>query len=170
MDYAKAKIYKIWSPIGDKIYIGSTTKEYLSQRMTTHRGNYNHWKKGKGHMITAFNLFEEYGIENCFIELLEAKPCKSKDELKQFEGSFIRTLKCVNKYIPDRTQKEYQQDNKEKKLEYDKNYYEQNKDKILEKKLEKITCQCGCFITKQGSKSSKHIQTKKHINGVNKNL
>lgn len=32
VNYGKTKIYKIWSPKGDNIYIGSTTKEYLSQR------------------------------------------------------------------------------------------------------------------------------------------
>ena len=70
MDYAKSKVYKIWSPLGDKIYVGCTTKEYLSQRMTTHRSTYTQWKKGKRSIVTSFNLFEEYGIENCFIELL----------------------------------------------------------------------------------------------------
>jgi len=30
-DYNNAKIYKLWSPEGDDIYIGSTTK-YLSTR------------------------------------------------------------------------------------------------------------------------------------------
>ena len=42
-DYSKGKIYKI-EPICDHdegdIYIGSTTKEYLSQRMTLHRNDY----------------------------------------------------------------------------------------------------------------------------------
>ena len=40
-DYSKGKIYKI-EPIVEheptEIYIGSTTKEYLSQRMVTHKG------------------------------------------------------------------------------------------------------------------------------------
>ena len=29
-DYQKTKIYKIESHLGDKIYVGSTAKEYLS--------------------------------------------------------------------------------------------------------------------------------------------
>ena len=31
--YNNGKIYKIESNLGNKIYIGSTTKDYLSQRM-----------------------------------------------------------------------------------------------------------------------------------------
>ena len=86
INYENSKVYKIWSPSGDKIYVGSTTKEYLSQRMTAHRTNYNRWKLGVYGYITAFLIFDEYGLDNCFIELLEAKSCKSKDELNQLEG------------------------------------------------------------------------------------
>ena len=95
--YERAKIYKIWSTQGDKIYVGATCKEYLSQRMVAHRGDYNKWKSGKHGKISSFILFEEYGLENCFIELLEAKECNSKDELLQLEGKYIRELECVNK-------------------------------------------------------------------------
>ena len=47
-NYNKGKIYKI-EPICDHdegdIYIGSTTKDYLSQRMVFHKGDYIKWKK-----------------------------------------------------------------------------------------------------------------------------
>jgi hypothetical protein len=45
IDYTKTKIYKIWSHLGDKLYIGSTTKKYLSERMAYHRTDYKSWKK-----------------------------------------------------------------------------------------------------------------------------
>ena len=110
VNYSNTKIYKIWSTQGPHIYIGSTTKEYLSQRMDKHRSNY----KSKTALKTTSKLiFEEYGIENCFIELLEAKDCKDKHELSQLEGHYIRTLDCVNKNIAGRTCKEWYQDNKE---------------------------------------------------------
>ncbi|AIW01906.1 MAG: hypothetical protein ASQ68_gp16 [Yellowstone Lake virophage 6] len=105
-DYSKTKIYKIWSLLGDKIYIGSTTKEYLSQRMTRHRSAYTFYKKLNKGYLTSFILFDEYGIENCFIELLEAKQCNNIDELKQLEGSYIRSLECVNKRIENRNKEE----------------------------------------------------------------
>ena len=49
--------------------------------------------------MRSFVLFEEYGIENCFIELIEAKSCIDKNEKARLEGSYIRTLECVNKNI-----------------------------------------------------------------------
>ena len=81
--YEKAKVYKIWSTRGDKIYVGSTCKDYLSQRMTAHRCSYRQWKSKSIKYTSSFLLFDEYGLENCFIELLEAKECNSKDELSQ---------------------------------------------------------------------------------------
>ena len=49
VNYNNGKIYLI-EPIdgedGD-VYVGSTTKIYLSQRMSEHRNSYNLWKQGK---------------------------------------------------------------------------------------------------------------------------
>ena len=138
--YENGKIYKIWSPLGDKIYVGSTTKERLCQRMEAHRGDYNKWKnnKEKYKKITSFILFDEYGIVNCFIELLEAKNCQCKDELTQLEGKYIRELECVNRIIPGRTREEYgklyRDTNKVVIFEKKKKYRLENKETIQEKK------------------------------------
>ena len=175
MDYSKGKIYKIWSPLGDKIYVGATTKQYLSQRMTAHRMSYNKWKNGKYNNVRSFVLFDEYGIENCIIELLEVKECTCKDELNKLEGHYIRTLKCVNKLIPDRTQKKYREDNKEHIKEYreankehlneqSKKYYKDNKEHLKELRTQIITCECGSKHT-HGSKT-RHLKTKKHQNFI----
>ena len=123
VNYNNGKIYKIESHSGDMIYIGSTTKKYLSQRMDTHRAGYKQWKKGKTNLITSFTIFEEYGLENCNIVLLELCPCESKDMMHSREAHYIRTLKCVNKYIPNRTKKEWHEDNKETISEKCKKYY-----------------------------------------------
>ena len=101
--------------------------------MTAHRKDYNYWKTGKGDFVTSYSIFDEYGIDNCFIELLEAKSCDSKDELKQLEGGYIRNLSCVNKRIESRTKKEYNQDNKEKFAGLKKEQYQNNKEYIKEK-------------------------------------
>ena len=164
VNYEKAKVYKIWSTAGDKIYIGITTKEYLSQRMDKHRSGYKCWKNGKKTLTRSFNLFEEYGIENCFIELLEAKVCNSHDELKQFEGKYIRSMLCVNKHIPDRTKKEYQEDNVENKAKYDKEYRDTNKDKIKERKSEKYNCDCGGKYTHDAK--NQHLKTMMHCHYI----
>ena len=65
INYQNGKIYKIQSHVGDKIYIGSTTKQYLSQRMDRHRNKYKGWKKGKERLTNSFLLFDEYGLEIC---------------------------------------------------------------------------------------------------------
>ena len=154
--YENSKVYKIWSPSGDKIYVGSTTKEYLSQRMTAHRTNYNRWKLGVYGYITAFLIFDEYGLDNCFIELLEAKSCKSKDELNQLEGGYIRNLNCVNKKIEGRTRKQYKEENKEYIKEQQRVYDFCNKDKkkvYMEENKEHFT-----QVKKLYYESNKHIQ------------
>ena len=188
INYNNSKVYKIWSPNGENIYVGSTTKQYLSQRMTLHRASYNYWKSGKGGLITSFLLFDEYGLDNCFIELLEAKPCASRDEMKQLEGGYIRNLACVNKCIAGRTMKEYHEDNKTRinktQKEYQeinkekvKQYYEKNKERISEKAkeyrennkerqslLNKQVCECSCGKTYTYSNKYMHNKSKYHLN------
>ena len=138
-DYSKTKIYKIESQLGDKIYVGSTAKEYLSQRFQQHKNHYKHWKNGKACKTTSYELFDEYGPENCQIVLIEEYPCSNIDAKNAREGHYIRELNCVNKVILGRTNKQYNEDNKEKRKEYYqenkekmKQKYEENKDKILE--------------------------------------
>ena len=103
-DFSKGKVYKI-EPICDHdegdIYIGSTTKDYLSQRLVMHRSNYKEWKQGKRPLTTSFNLFDKYGIKNCQIILLESVNAKNCNELEAREAHYIQSLKCVNKHIPN---------------------------------------------------------------------
>ena len=103
VNYSKGKIYKIESHLGDKIYIGSTTKERLCQRMDTLRHNYDSWKNGTSELTTAYEIFEEYGVKNCQLVLLESYPCTCKDELESRKAFYIKSMDCVNKVIPNRT-------------------------------------------------------------------
>jgi hypothetical protein len=132
-NYNNGKIYKI-EPIcehdrGD-IYIGSTTKQYLCQRMSAHKYHYKKYKQGLHHKITSFDIFDKYGPDNVKITLIELVNANSKDELISKESEYIRNTQCVNKTIPNRTAKEYIQENKEKISAQGKTYYESNKDKI----------------------------------------
>jgi hypothetical protein len=124
--------------MGDMIYVGSTTKDYLCQRMTAHKYRYSEWKQNKYHFVSSFIIFDEYGVDNCKIELLDAKECQTKDEKNKLEGQYIRSLVCVNKNLPDPDIKErdrlYREKNKEKIMEYAKKYNEENKEKIQETK------------------------------------
>jgi hypothetical protein len=150
-DYSNGKIYKLVSDKTDMIYIGSTTTN-LNIRLSAHKSYFN---KNMGY-VTSKKLFKLYG--NISIELIKLFPCNCKKELEKEEGKYIRQYKniCVNKLIAGRTKKEYdkkyyeenKEENRKKKKEYDKKYYENNKQIIKEKKKEKYKCICGSEITK----------------------
>jgi hypothetical protein len=168
VNYANGKIYKI-EPLIDHdegdIYIGSTTKNLLCQRMDKHRGAYRQWKNGNRDKVMSFDIFDKYGLENCVITLLETVNANSKDELHTRERYYIQSMKCINKYIPMRTDKEYYEDNKSEISEYQKQHYKDNKDKILEKKKIKFTCDCGAICVVH--KKQRHFKTQKHIQYLN---
>jgi len=174
-DYKNAKIYKLWSPQGDEIYIGSTVQPLYKR--------FHHHKNHKD--CSSKILFEKYN--DVRIELLESCPCDNKEQLTKKEGEYIRNNKCVNKAIAGRTKKEwcddnkdkikeyyennkeyvkeYYENNKEKINEYHKEYHENNKDKIKERKMQKITCECGRNITL--AHKARHEKTQFHINNCN---
>lgn len=191
VNYQQGKIYKIYSNIDESIcYVGSTTKLLLCQRMVEHRKAYNKWKEGIITKTTSYDLFEQFGVENCIIELIELFPCNSKDELSKKEGEYIRLLNCVNRKIQGRTKKEYYEDNKERRhnnyinniekikeyrfinkdrrSEYNKQYRQDNLKQISERQQKqrqeknkiKITCGCGSIITIDAK--TRHEQTIKH--------
>jgi len=136
-NYNNGKIYKI-EPIcehdEDEIYIGSTTKERLCQRMSAHKYQYKKWKEGLCNKISCFDMFDKYGINNLNIVLIELVDANSKDELLKREAHYIKALKCVNKKIPLRTPKEWQKENKDKVAQYQNKYDCKKKEKIREKK------------------------------------
>ena len=129
--YQNAKIYKITDIAYTKCYIGSTCEE-LSMRMARHRAGYKHFLISGKRYIRAYDLFNEYGVENCKIELMEYYNCDSLQELRKREGEHIKNNECVNKYVAGRTYKEYREDNIDIIKEYEKDYYQNNKDKIKE--------------------------------------
>ena len=110
-DYQKTKIYKIWSPNSEKVYVGATVQT-LAQRMGKHRTPTSNTSSSK--------IIIDLG--DARIELLEEFPCNNKMESDRKEGEYIRNLNCVNKNIAGRTIKEYRFDNKEKINEETKQY------------------------------------------------
>ena len=115
VNYSNGKIYKI-EPIVDhdegEIYIGSTTKQYLSQRLDTHRSKYKQWKNGKYSKVRVFEIFDKYCVSNSQIVLIENVNAKSKDELLAREKYYIQTLTCVNKAIPIKSFQEVKENRK----------------------------------------------------------
>lgn len=139
VNYNNGKIYKIEPKCeheeGD-VYIGSTTKNYLSQRMNNHRSMYKRWKNEKVNKhVRSYDLFDKYGLENCEIILVEIVNCETKEQLHAREKYYIKSMQCVNKTIPLRTSTEYYESIKDKKIEYNKTRYSENavvREKILE--------------------------------------
>ena len=120
-DYSQGKVYKI-EPTCDHeegdIYIGATTKQYLSQRMSAHRRTYKMWKARNIHYMTSFILFEKFGVDCCNIILLENTNATNYVELASREAHYIKSLKCVNHVIPLRTDQEYREATKDNLRKY----------------------------------------------------
>jgi len=142
-NYALCKIYKIVSDHCELPYIGATCNPRLSTRLAGHRADA---KIGRG--CTSIEILK---YNDAQIILIEEYPCKTKDELTKRERYWIEKLDCVNKNIPGRTHKEY---------------YEQNKIKILEKQKKKIYC-VYCDEKCAKGNFADHVRSKKHIRNFN---
>ena len=154
--YQHGKIYKITDVAYNKCYIGSTV-ETLSNRMAKHRNLHKRWIQGTvKHSTCCSEIFEEFGMDNCKIELLEHFSCKSKDELNAREGFYIQNNDCVNKFVAGRTWKEYYNATKEQRLAYAKKHWQENKHKYLQP----IQCDCGGQYLHSHKK--RHFNTQKH--------
>jgi len=182
-DYANGKIYMIRCNTTKHIYIGSTTKRYLSERLGEHNAQYKSWTGSKA-KYASFDIIKN---NNYVILLVELYPCKSSDELRMREQYHIDlNADCFNRNRAYATEeqkkeyiKEYYENNKEHLKEYgkeySKEYYENNKEqtKIYGKEYrennkehlnQKHDCTCGGKYTTQNL--SVHIKTKKHVNSL----
>ena len=125
-DYAECKIYKLVSSQTDKIYIGSSCQKQLSKRLGQHKTDYKKYLNGKNRYMSSFEIVK---YPDAKIILVQAYPnCKNSMERCMFEQGHIDIVDCVNKlraYTSPELAKEH---NKERKKEY----YEENKDQILE--------------------------------------
>jgi hypothetical protein len=127
-NYSKGKIYTIRFHNSNEIYIGSTTQS-LAVRFGGHKRRDN---------SAVYRLIQDKydgNWQECYYELYENYSCNNKEELCKKEGEIIRLFKndenydCINCVIIGRTKKEYKKDNPQMV----KKYYQNNKDKILEK-------------------------------------
>jgi len=138
----KGKIYCIRNKVNDKVYVGSTIQS-LSQRLSSHRREARFKNRYQLH-----NAFHQLGFDNFYIELIENYNCDTKEELKAREQHYIRLYDCFNngynsrcattdeikqeeiKIRKAKDNKEYYNHNKDSILEYHKEYFEKNKDYI----------------------------------------
>ena len=185
VNYENGKVYKLYSPSKNIVYIGSTAEKYLSRRLQHHLSDYKKYKKNTHHYCKSFDVLECVDYK---IELVEEVSCNNVEQLREREKYYILNNDCINKNIPNRNKKEYQkewrnnnkehfkewnknynQKNKEYKKEYNKNYRQENKENLKEYKKkygsQVIICECGCEITRWGL--SNHTKTQKHIKLIN---
>ena len=73
--------------------------------MDKHRSDYKKYLNGSVKFLSIFNLFDEFGVENCKIEWVEDYPCSSKRELHKREGEHQKNCDCVNKLIAGRSKR-----------------------------------------------------------------
>jgi hypothetical protein len=168
-DYSKSKIYRL--DCGDLIYIGSTTQP-LAKRKGKHKTDYLNNYCCRSKIVYQYAVDNDLSLtEDIRIELICECPCDNKEQLSAIEGKYIRQYKeeygdkCVNKCIAGRTDKEYYEDNKDKILEQKKEYYEDNKDKIAKQKKEyreknkdKIADQHKEYYENNKEKHSQHMK------------
>tara|TARA_R110000772_G_C12967572_1_gene404212 strand:+ start:133 stop:495 length:363 start_codon:yes stop_codon:yes gene_type:complete len=103
------KIYKLVNNINDLTYIGSTCQKYLSKRKAQHKEAWN----GKNNPQSSGIIFEG---ENCKVSivLLEVVNFTEREQLGARERFYYDQYDCVNKYVPNRTTKEWKQENKDR--------------------------------------------------------
>jgi len=146
-DYSKSVIYTIRSR--HNIYVGSTTD--FRSRKKQHKSSLTN-ENSKAYNFKLYKTVRQNAGE------WDMKPhsifqCGSKLELS-IEEERVRQLLTADMNsnscgtgltIPD----------------YDKQYREQNRDEINEKQRQKITCECGCVVNKDGL--TRHRKRPKHI-------
>ena len=167
-NYGNGKIYKIIGNVDDSlIYVGSTTKKYLSQRMVAHKACYRLWKANKTkHKSTATILFEKYGLENCTIVLLENCKVTSKDELLAREQHYINSLNCVNRNNTFHDHKAYNVEYYQKNKNVFREYQLKHADKIKEYTEAYVQIRIDCEVcnrTIAKCKQARHNKTLMHV-------
>ena len=125
--YNSSSVYKIHSEKAGLSYYGST-KLALEDRFKKHKNAYNSYVRGSGTFYTSFKIV---CYDDAKITLMESVNVESKYELMKIEASYITMHECVNKNIPCRTDKQYYEDNKEAILESKTQYYIDNRESIL---------------------------------------
>ena len=164
-DYTNACIYKICCNDSDitDVYVGSTIN--LVNRRGCHKTACNN-PKSVGHNLRVYQFIRKNsGFVNCQIVKLQDINCK--EDLFKTERRWVEKLGAtLNKNIPSRSQREWNDANRD----YHKHYYRANKDtynqpkkeKLVDCRKERVTCACGSCVLKVNL--SQHHTSKKHLN------
>jgi len=133
VNYKLGKIYKIMSNQTNQIYVGSTTKKHLSDRMYYHRAKFRNWLDKKGCYYSSFELFEFPDVK---IILIESYPCDNRDQLRMREQFHIDKNRdiCVNIRNAFTDEKEY---NRKYRKEHPEKFIKTEAQKEVQKKHQK---------------------------------
>ncbi len=144
MNYDNSCIYKLCCNdlTITELYVGSTTN--FTKRKSQHKSDcYNINRKSYNHKVYQF-IRDNGNWDNWSMILIKKVKVNDIYELHREERKYIEQLNAtLNYYIPTRTNKEWYENNKDKRKEWyqsnkdkiqekSKEYYENNKDKILE--------------------------------------
>ena len=165
-------IYKIVSDNSDKVYYGSTSRN-INWRFSVHKAMYKqHIEKG-GMKCSSFDVLEDGA---CRVELIEEIETDDNNIVKNREKHFIQNNECVNKNIPNRTRLEYYNDNCERLKQFQRDLYNRDKQKKIDKVLQNyylknadiIICECGgkyrCSTRNIHNISKKHKKFNEALN------
>jgi hypothetical protein len=134
INYSNMLIYKICCKdlnIKD-IYVGHTTN--LIKRRNSHKSKCNKGNCKEYNFKVYTYIRDNGGWDNWSVIEVEKCPCLNFEEACKIERNYIEKLNAtLNKVIPTRTDKEYYEDNidkiKEYKKEWSKKNYEKNKER-----------------------------------------
>ena len=144
VDYSKTFIYKLCcNDVNvNEIYIGHST-DYKS-RNKDHRNSCNN-PNNKKYNVYKYNFIRDNGgYENWKLIKLYDFPCNTKREAEAEEDKTMRelnaTLNSNRSYLTEEDkieyQKQYEENNKERIKEQKKEYYENNKEKLKQQSKE----------------------------------
>ena len=75
--------------------------------MARHRRNYKSYLNNRNppkHYPNSMKSFDEFGVENCKMVLMEERPCQNRKQFERREGEYIENDKnYLNKCIVGRT-------------------------------------------------------------------
>jgi hypothetical protein len=94
------RVYQISNPDSSKVYVGST-RLTLARRLSLHYRDMRSHARGSHGFVTSFDVLGP----GATIELLEEDEY-DLPQLREREAYWIKTLDCVNRYMPGRGAKE----------------------------------------------------------------
>jgi hypothetical protein len=180
IDYSKTIIYKLVCKdlLVTDVYVGHTTN--FTERKRCHKSNCNN-ENDKGYNYKIYQTIRDNGNwTNWDMIQVEEYCCNNNNEATARERYWYETLNAnMNTFVPNRSQNEWIETNKEHIKNYHKEYKKTNNDEILKnKKIYRDTnkeqikehnnknyvCECGgkyIHINK-----ARHFKSKKHINFI----